>query len=846
MFEPIPELAPDLEWMLESGQAAPGMLAEALVEAFDAQIYHLALILCNDPQMARALVTQALASALANMYRYQSHLGVRTWLYQIALSVFRTKLRRRPIYRVWDSISRRDKSKLEANDFPLEHSQQAKIELPAVSQASAGDAVLWNAFDRLKQKERLPAALYYGSGWQVSEVAAVLKISEHAVQGKLYQARNTLRTALDEWFITSDELDGTIRESLNKRWPAPLPSKDELNLTIDEVLHLANRVGARQRTMTRVNEVALVGFAIAVVAGLIWGAERWLPEPEPTQVAQERQALSSKDTNFADEATFTPGPTATPIPQDVFYTVQPGDNLNTIASTLNTTANKLRWLNRIPSGGELRTGQQLLIPDRLAQDVQFWATPVIPEQRSTALSQPYKVDDVLARARQTWYFWNNLWLDARIRLYNTNGPPDAVPDNHAQLWLSRDQILLVGAPTANDPAISPAEVYLRTGGHLYRARPAINRIWFRELGPNLPINSIYVTNIRSLFDNELGTRYSAQDYTFQIVSTDEVAGREAVILERLNSAHQREARFWVDTQTGLVLRLQQFGGSDFQKLESEVVVTAIAFDVDFPQQLLFDPRLPWRGGFASDYHGEPVTMPMAAMPSETSTPATPLVKITPPAGFDPAHSRLSFQFAAIPRYSSFPVDVDLYADQYFVATLKMGNFHSMICARSPDGRQIAYTGSGMMAGNDRLHWFDLVRGADQVLESKPVIYAAEFAFSPDSRSLAIAGYEKTSEPMQVLILDTGSGMSTPLREVAGARSLAWSRDGQYLTFIERVQEPQPGERVLVFETLTWKIVYDNPLDFAIVLPKSWPLADLEGKFPVTMGSLDACTLPPGE
>ena len=46
--------------------------------------------------------------------------------------------------------------------------------------------------------------------------------------------------------------------------------------------------------------------------------------------------------------------------------------------------------------------------------------------------------------------------------------------------------------------------------------------------------------------------------------------------------------------------------ADPQIVRKDIVVTSIAFNVNFPQEL-FNAKLPWRGGFARDYSGQPET-----------------------------------------------------------------------------------------------------------------------------------------------------------------------------------------------------------------------------------------------
>ena len=99
MFEPLPELSPDLDWMLESGQASREMLALALVEKYARPVYRLALSILDDPQQAERVSLEIFSQALLNVFRYRSHDGVHTWFYRVALRVIRRAEKRLRVQR---------------------------------------------------------------------------------------------------------------------------------------------------------------------------------------------------------------------------------------------------------------------------------------------------------------------------------------------------------------------------------------------------------------------------------------------------------------------------------------------------------------------------------------------------------------------------------------------------------------------------------------------------------------------------------------------------------------------------------------------------------------------------
>ena len=59
--------------------------------------------------------------------------------------------------------------------------------------------------------------------------------------------------------------------------------------------------------------------------------------------------------------------------------------------------------------------------------------------------------------------------------------------------------------------------------------------------------------------------------------------------------------------TGLSCASSSIGGENYQSMIWEYAVEEVVYDASFPPEL-FDPHLPWRGGFAMDYIGHPMSI----------------------------------------------------------------------------------------------------------------------------------------------------------------------------------------------------------------------------------------------
>src|SRR3990172_4109179 len=89
IFEQLPELSPDVEWMLQSGQASREMLAEALVAEYYGPVWRLGLSLFEDSAAAGQFARETLSTALLEVHRYADQVSAQVWILRKALAVSR-------------------------------------------------------------------------------------------------------------------------------------------------------------------------------------------------------------------------------------------------------------------------------------------------------------------------------------------------------------------------------------------------------------------------------------------------------------------------------------------------------------------------------------------------------------------------------------------------------------------------------------------------------------------------------------------------------------------------------------------------------------------------------------
>jgi hypothetical protein len=529
----------------------------------------------------------------------------------------------------------------------------------------------------------------------------------------------------------------------------------------------------------------------------------------------------------------------------VSYNAQPGETLLSISAKTGVPIEELLRMNDYPPDAVFKRGRQVRLPAPLVPQA---PTPVPPLSDAAGLlttrSKPSSLQERLSTSQP---LWQTLWIDVQFIKY---GPPGYVgpPETYrSQVWISlpEQSIQLIG-PVGGEPDYR----LLIEGRYIYFFSRERQDAWYSD-APELLVSWSPLPGL--IFPG--GAEWLHEPGGFQIVGEEESAGRAAIIADWKDLSGQRLKRLWVDAQTGVILHQREFGGADHQVETADYLITAITYNASFPPEL-FDPRGS-RLEYAQDYLGLPQSSQKILQLSDITTPVQrqPLQRQPAPAGFDPAQSPLTFQYPEDPAgHDSTPL-VDLFAGRFFLGRIPFVDPWNMLCNRSPDGQRIAFTlkpgwqqsRSAFAAG---LQWFGL--GELKIHSPSSPIKAANFAFAPDSRRLAVFGSPAGSAP-GIDLVDTETGEITRLIDLEQAESLAWSSDGKQLALVGK----RPGGsalEALVLLASSGRIVYSTPVDFQAyqqILAQpggdpEWPASDWPGhawgiRFPVQMGELEACS-----
>jgi LysM repeat protein len=167
----------------------------------------------------------------------------------------------------------------------------------------------------------------------------------------------------------------------------------------DNLITLAQRFGVSREALAAANGLSPSSLLyIGQVLRIPGQAEQASPQPQqPAPTATPAPRPSATLPPPSPEPSGDPGGQGSTIR----YTIQPGDNLSTVAAKFNTTVEALRRLNNIQNPNFLRVGQTLIIrqgsdggedePTPAPSAPSTPSTPASPDPASTPASRPVNV-----------------------------------------------------------------------------------------------------------------------------------------------------------------------------------------------------------------------------------------------------------------------------------------------------------------------------------------------------------------------------------------------------------------------------------------------------------------------
>jgi len=837
-----PDYAPDLEWMLQSGQVSPELLLEALIQEFYLPIYRFVDAYLDNHRLGIKVANETFSTAINELHTYRPQDGVDIWLFRIAIRICQKWLKLvlfwRSLLALFSFLSRPD----DFGDSLPENEVEAQF---------------WLGIDALEREARKVVLLYFLSGWSIDQIATLTNGSVDLVNKALEKAYFLKTRALkSDQYDEKDlpeysiaEIEQEIITTLQKRWSVPKTKPDNIDRLIGNIGKRAGRISKRRFRFVHIVEIAVIALIILIGSSLAWETNRL----GSARVAKtpSQLVITVIITEYVYEViTGTPAPLVvqvkdTPTPNlvmpDRYIVAKENNSLEYLGEREGVSAKSLRDVNRIPEEQHLSEGDRLLLP-------QYWSAKLIKPKRKqnltepiTPLEPPILSESILRRLAILGVQYDTLWLEAQIIDYGPESYIGPARVLRTQIWMDQNQFLsLIGYPDR-----LPTEALLQNSEGTFIAKPASSQPWFFEWNDydQDQDESLTIKEQKKMVATIFDTQGFERGYTFADFGRETQAGILALKFDVINSEGKLTDRIWYDDQRGLVLRRIQFSPANPNTPLFEVQVKQVAYNTTLPGDF-FDAQIPWRGGFAQDASGKPAAL--VGNPPLVYNKRTPLPHLEMPVNLDPAFSILMFQYPL-----TYPVDspyapVEMFGNHFFIDTIEFGNPWSLNCNRSPDGNWLAFD-SPSLPPYTYTHVLRLVNLANITAPPRHIEQSENvsvFAFSPDSQSIAFFSPSKNREKGTLFVYNLSTAELKPIMNYFDVKSLVWNPDGTSLGMIARPEVGSYADYVVVYDLQMDKITYSTPVDYESNAFQEWPMLKWGIEFPVEMGEMDDCAKPP--
>ena len=158
---------------------------EGIVRRWQGPLVNMAYRFCRDRGRAEEMAQQAFLKAFRGLAQWRRDAAFSTWLFALAANLYRSELRRIPVYSVGlDEIAElRDPGRADA-EFDREERER----------------VIRNAVLSLPEKYREAVILFYFHEMDIPAAARSMGLPEGTVKARLFRGRELLRDKLDAAF----------------------------------------------------------------------------------------------------------------------------------------------------------------------------------------------------------------------------------------------------------------------------------------------------------------------------------------------------------------------------------------------------------------------------------------------------------------------------------------------------------------------------------------------------------------------------------------------------------------------------------------------------------------------
>lgn len=269
--------------------------------------------------------------------------------------------------------------------------------------------------------------------------------------------------------------------------------------------------------------------------------------------------------------------------------------------------------------------------------------------------------------------WQSLWANAETLYYNPENPGGEPTERfRTQIWVEPNRLhyrVLTGDPEGSPKFVQVSDgsqdvfVNLQSGETERSDLSPYTRDVEKYVPPTVVSDTVYPHPLTGALRTPLSemifpSGFGQRSGTFTPVRMEFVAGREALVVEWRREADVLVDRFWIDTQTNILLRWQNFGKPGGDQLVSDIILTAVEINPAL-NDALFNPQIGEPPHFVTDSSAEQIAE-TSASPGANSNGQQPVQTAgAQPELADPSQDQ---QVASAPvgQFSTAPEGGELY------------------------------------------------------------------------------------------------------------------------------------------------------------------------------------------
>ncbi len=313
------DLQLSLVWQAKNGNA---QALNALLDANNGKIYAAAYALLKNREDAEDAMQQALIAVWQNIGKLAAPEAFETWLYRVTYTRSLNILK-----------SRKNNEMVIENDIgdmPQAALLESNLMLPQVyAEREDLRKRLFRIIDSLSAVQRESIVLYYFNDRSVAEISEIMDCSENTVKSRLYLARHSIKTRIEEQERKSGErfygvavgvlpigyfVEELIKQKLPPAGTLGHPATTAQQAGTNAAPQVAAKTAAKGMTTAIKTVLAVVGIAAVAVVGIMTAKlvadsqNKGASAPIDTQTPVEAEVFTEKPTEAATEP-LTEAPT---------------------------------------------------------------------------------------------------------------------------------------------------------------------------------------------------------------------------------------------------------------------------------------------------------------------------------------------------------------------------------------------------------------------------------------------------------------------------------------------------------------------------------------------------------